>query len=222
MKPALTAGKLSSCNDKVSWQYGLDDIRKTNPALFEQTVQAQIAANSNVGSAIFTLPDGKKKTIYRSSFLNKAPGCINELVEKGGVRSVVNLYNKGDLDSHTQLSIEEKEHFQKAGAQIYTDVLNYQYKFKEVKKEKIIEKVAEIISVVKSVPGNVLMHCYGGMHRTGLVFAVMQKCFNKVPLEQVLNEYHCHVAYESEEKAGGRHKDNEELIRDYPCEKLSK
>jgi len=220
-KPALTAGKLSSCSDSVAWSYGLDEIRKSNPELFEKTVQEQVAANPNVGSGVFTLPDGTKKTIYRSSFLSNAPACIKELVSKGGVRSVVNLYNMGDLESHTQLSIDEKAQFQKAGAQVYTDILNYQYKFKEVKKERIIDKVAEIVSVVQSVPGNVLMHCYGGMHRTGLVFAVMQKCFNKVPLAQVLNEYHCHVAYENEERAGGRSKDNEEVIRDFPCDKLS-
>lgn len=219
--PGLSAVKFKHCKDTVFWGYDLDDVQKNNPAEFERRVQEQVTKATNAGSAQFKWKDGTQKNIYRGSFIADAPLCIQDLVKDGGVRSVMNLYNMGDLKSHDALAVREKALFQKEGAGTYVNILNYTHKFKDQKKEQIFDKLAEIISTVKALPGNVFLHCYGGMHRTGLVFGVMQKCLNKIPLDQVIGEYRCHVAYESETRQGGRHAENEEVLRDFPCEKLT-
>lgn len=214
----LQLPRVKECNELNFWG-DLEPIRQTDVERFIQLVTEQVTQNNNFSGAKFTFPSGVTKDVYRSSMLSENEACINTLAKERGVESIVYLYS-GSIKTHTGLSDKERVVFKKAGGKQYVHILNYDYKFDEAKKEDIVAKVKEIVLAIQNAPGNVLVHCFGGMHRTGLVFAVMQKCLNKLPIESVLNEYKCHVAWESELRPGGYSKDNEEVIRDFECKIL--
>ncbi len=56
------------------------------------------------------------------------------------------------------------------------------------------------------------------MHRTGIVWGVIQKCIAKMNINDVLNEYRCNVGYESESNPGGFKINNEIVIKNFPCD----
>jgi len=212
--------KPSVCDDRVIWRYDMEEMAKKDHALFEKEVESNARLTSNMGGAKFTFPSGVEKKVFRSSFMAGKKECLAHLIKKEEVHTMMNYY-QGSLKSGEPLSSEEKDLFSELGGKLYVRSLNYQYDFKKMPKEKIMDKVAEIIRTIEYAPGNVLIHCYGGIHRTGVVFGVMQKCLNKIPVEDVLNEYKCHVAWEDETKPGGYEIDNEVVIREFPCERLN-
>ena len=246
------------CNDKVHWGYDLGKLRKTNFPEFERLVVYNVAETSNMGASRFHFPSGIK-TVYRSSFLSgkvfkgavpykkiekgdypegKVVGgarqCLQHLVEKENIRQIVNLYD-GSFKTKYALSFWEKNLFLKTTLDKngrfghYTQIKDFDYDLEERGAERIYKDVINIIAQIASVPGNALIHCYGGMHRTGVVFGVMQKCLNgpknksenkKFVTEVIHNEYKCHTAYQNEEKKGGYHIENMTVIRNFPCERL--
>jgi hypothetical protein len=219
-KPALRVPSVEGCSDRVVWNEQLDSIRKTDPAKFESMVAEQVTRDTNFGATRIPLGKGRFKEIYRSSFTHKSPGCLEKLVKDRKVTSIINLYS-GEIENNVQMTREESSLFQKFGGKQYLRVLNYDYRMPDTEaQETIYQKVREAISLVKQAPDNVLMHCYGGQHRTGIVFAVIQKCLNRVPIEEVIREYRCHTAWESAEKPGGAKPENEKAIREFPCSSL--
>ena len=252
-KPAI-------CNDKVHWSYTLGELRKTNFGEFERLVVLNVAETSNMGAAKFRFPSGIK-TVYRSSFLSgkifsgkipydkiqkgtfpegkvkgKARQCLQHLVEKANIRQIVNLYD-GSFKSKYVLSYWEKNNFLRSTKNKqgsfghYTQIKDFDYDLEERGAERIYNDVIAIIAQIASVPGNALVHCYGGMHRTGIVFGVMQKCLNgpknksqnkKFVKEVVDKEYKCHTDYQTPKKKGGYHQENMTVIENFPCDRLYK
>ncbi len=218
--------RIAACSDAVAYDPGLDAIRKTDPERFDRAVTESTTLNTNLGAATFPFGTGKK-VVFRSSFLSRSPACVEELVGRRGVGTVVNLYT-GDLQSAADLTVEEQALFRKAGLRSYLQVLGYDYKFSHLRgeeraarKAEIVGRIAEVVRQVAAAPGNVLIHCYGGIHRTGLVFGIMQKCLAHVPLDRILEEYRCHAGWKSEEARGGADPQNEEILRDFDCALLS-
>ena len=256
----LTVQKPGICSDKVHWGYDLGKLRKTNFPEFERLVVLNVAETSNMGASKFHFPSGVK-TVYRSSFLSgktfsgqvpykkiekgnypqgkvvgDARKCLKHLVEKENIRQIVNLYD-GSFKSKFVLSFWEKNHFLRASMDKnghfgdYTQIKDFDYDLEERGAERIYNDIIKVIAQIASVPGNTLIHCYGGMHRTGIVFGVMQKCLNgpknktenkKFVSEVVHNEYKCHTAYQNAEKKGGYHIENMTIIRHFPCDRLHK
>ncbi|MBG07877.1 MAG: hypothetical protein CME68_03915 [Halobacteriovoraceae bacterium] len=252
-KPAI-------CDDNVHWSYTLGKLRKTNFGEFERLVVLNVAETSNMGAAKFHFPSGVK-TVYRSSFLSgkifsgkipydkiqkgifpegkvkgKARQCLQYLVENADIRQIVNLYD-GSFKSKYVLSYWEKNNFLRSTKDKqgsfghYTQIKGFDYDLEERGAESIYKDVIAIIDQIASVPGNALIHCYGGMHRTGIVFGVMQKCLNgpknksqnkKFVKEVVGQEYKCHTDYQSAEKIGGYHQENMTVIEKFPCDRLHK
>ena len=248
------------CNDNVHWSYTLEKLRKTNFGEFERLVVVNVAETSNMGAAKFRFPSGVK-TVYRSSFLSgkifsgkvpyekikeglfpegkvkgKARQCLQHLVEKANIKQIVNLYD-GSFKTKYVLSYWEKNNFLKSTKDkqgsfgTYTQIKDFEYDLEEVGLERIYRDVISIISQIASVPGNTLIHCYGGMHRTGVVFGIMQKCLNgpenrsqnkKFVKEVVEREYKCHTDYQNAEKKGGYHQENMTVIENFPCDSLHK
>ncbi|MBF0301075.1 MAG: tyrosine-protein phosphatase [Oligoflexia bacterium] len=178
----------------------------------------QVLKQNNMGASIVKFASGNK-TVYRSSFLSGSESCISDLVKDGGVKTIVNLYG-GEIENQNALAIKERGLLQKSGGDLYVNILNYDYKFSKNPKETIFKKIKIIIKQIEMSEGNVLIHCYGGVHRTGIVYGVIQKCINKLPIETVIQEYKCHTAYENSEKVGGYESENEVVIREFPCDGL--
>tara|TARA_Y100001954_G_scaffold52647_1_gene56057 strand:+ start:21645 stop:22436 length:792 start_codon:yes stop_codon:yes gene_type:complete len=248
------------CNDDVHWSYSFGKLRKTNFGEFERLVVVNVAETSNMGAAKFRFPSGVK-TVYRSSFLSgkifsgkipyekikkgsfpegqakgKARQCLQHLIEKANIRQIVNLYD-GSFKTKYVLSYWEKTNFLRSTKDkqgsfgTYTQIKDFDYDLEERSAESIYKDVISIIAQIESVPGNALIHCYGGMHRTGIVFGVMQKCLNgpknksqnkKFVKEVVDKEYKCHTDYKNAEKKGGYHQENMTVIENFPCDRLHK
>lgn len=216
---SVRAEKVESCTDSNHWDYEIEKEKGAFSEASQQKIVKNVLESQNMGAAIFTFPGGRKKTVYRGSFMTGNPTCIQNLVKTKGVESIVNLYS-GDIGAHIQLANDERLIFEKAGGHSYFQVLNYDYKLARTPENTVINKVVEIIKTIESAPGNVFVHCFGGIHRTGIAFAVMQKCLNKLPIEQVISEYRCHALYENEARQGGRKEENELVIQHFPCNLL--
>jgi protein-tyrosine phosphatase len=211
---------VADCSDRVVWNPELDAIRKADPAKFDQMVAEQVTRDTNFGSAVVQTGEKSEKELYRSSFTNKSPACLENLVKKRKVTTIINLYS-GEIPNNIQMTQEESSLFQKFGGKQYLRILNYDYRMPDSSAQNAIyEKAREVITLVRHAPDNVLMHCYGGQHRTGIIFGIIQKCLNHAPIEDVIAEYRCHTAYENEKKPGGSKAENEKAIREFPCESL--
>jgi hypothetical protein len=174
------------------------------------------------------------------SVLKQVPGeqdhkvaCMKDLVEKEGLAKIVN-YDELDWESAIHLTSEEKALF--SGLNPLGDYWEFtpangrtfQYKFNKGKGATLAEKKRDVMGMVASIvreiegdpskSGSVYIHCYGGHHRTGTVWGVLQKCVGRMPVENIIAEYKCHIGYESAQNPGGYHPDNEALIREFPCE----
>jgi hypothetical protein len=158
--------------------------------------------------------------------------CMKSLVKEHGLSKILN-YDELDWPSAENLTREEKEsllrHQPKAQYWKFNDSVGrtFQYKISKVpgqdesaKKRFIFDDIARIIREIEGIRedrGSVYIHCYGGHHRTGAVYGVLQKCIGKLSVDQAIEEYRCHIGYESEERRGGQHPDNETVIREFPC-----
>jgi len=63
--------------------------------------------------------------------------------------------------------------------------------------------------------GSILIHCAGGMHRTGMLFALIRRYVNDDPIEDILDEYKRHVAWVDAGTPGGFEELNEKFIREF-------
>lgn len=222
----LQADIPQSCNTIVPLGRDLKEIKKTNPELFYSTVKRWVTKYNNLGGSLFNFPKGAKKVVYRSSFLSGQPQCVSDLVKDKNVQSVVMLYS-GDNSTYKSMLAKETDLFQASGAISYLRVLDYDIPDTDATEgldrkvvEKIFPTVTNIVKEISTLPGNVLIHCYGGMHRTGILYGVMQKCLNKLPIDLIIDEYRCHTAWQSPEKPGLAWKAHEDIFREFPCEML--
>jgi hypothetical protein len=179
------------------------------------------------------VPDGVLVQQKGESDRNRA--CMSSLVANEGLSKIVN-YDELDWPSAKKMTSQEREMLMSLNPKAKyweftpTQGRTFQYKFAkgkgetpEQKKRDVMTMVASIIREIEGDPsslGSVYIHCYGGHHRTGAVWGVLQKCMGRMPVEDVINEYKCHIGYESAERPGGYHADNEALIREFPCEEF--
>ena len=157
---------------------------------------------------------------------------MRSLVKDHRLSKIVN-YDELDWPSAKNLTAEERESLlrfnPKAAYWKFNDLIGrtFQYKISKVpgnddqaRKRFIFDDLARIIREIegrREDTGSVYIHCYGGHHRTGVVYGILQKCIGGLPVEKVIEEYRCHIGYESEDRRGGQHPDNETVIREFPC-----
>ncbi len=72
----------------------------------------------------------------------------------------------------------------------------------------------------KAPKGNLHVHCGGGMHRTGMVVGVIDRCLNGTPMDRIEADYKRHVGWRSPQTPGGFEKANVAFIRDFDCKLL--
>ncbi|MFK7974345.1 MAG: hypothetical protein AB8B66_05745 [Rickettsiaceae bacterium] len=180
------------------------------------------ALHNNVDGSRFDFPNGPKD-VYRSAVLHSSIPCLKELVQNRGVRHIVHFEIpflgdnkfKGELWQDT-----EKRYFEQLAENLgditYTNITEYDYKNESP--GTIVKRVAEIIRKIQALDdGAILIHCLGGEHKTGIVYGVMQKCINNVPISIIESEYKCHTAWRSDSKPGGYKRENIDVIRNFPC-----
>jgi len=63
--------------------------------------------------------------------------------------------------------------------------------------------------------GNILVHCCGGMHRTGMIVAIIRRYVNDDPIDVIMADYKRHVDWKDAKRPGGYEALNEKFIREF-------
>lgn len=125
------------------------------------------------------------KKVFRSSYLSFNPQCIEYLIKHENIKDVYNVAILSEMSrKHLNLylmSIEQTIFVEQNIGYHKIDVMHNE------------EKFIEYIKIIANSKDNILVHCFGGIHRTGKVMGILQKCYNKVPIEEVIKEYKKHA-----------------------------
>ena len=221
--------------------------KKVLGVLFWRMVRSVLIEGNNNNLGAVTLKGrtyvdkaGKRRPVvlFRSALtpFPEAPGsCFQSLLDAGGVRHVVNLFD-GEIPAADLVAGETRAAAQ-AGASYTTasddaggygtwrDTLRSHYDDPE-KRQKATMSVARLIReqilAPKGAPpaGNVHIHCGGGMHRSGMIAGIVERCINGEPMANVETHYRYHVGYRDAEHPGGLEEGNLRFIREFDCKLL--
>jgi hypothetical protein len=178
--------------------------------------------------------DGQTKPllIFRSAVMTDAdqPGsCLHSLFEHAEIRHVINLY-AGTFPLHDFIAAEQKvaagagvSHHSEAGRnrpwrKLIEDAGDYQEN-KQIAQQRVAELINTQVFRPNGKPpeGNILIHCGGGMHRTGMVFGILRRCINKDSKETIEAEYRTHTDFISDSEPCGFEPLNLQFIQDFDC-----
>lgn len=184
--------------------------------------------------------DGSPLLVFRSAFTpdpDVTGSCYQSLIQAAKVRHVVNLYDgeipTADLEAAERASVESAggtyDTVRDAGGDIagWRDLLRKHGDDPEAQ-ARAEAAVAELINTRILAPsgtspqGNVHIHCGGGMHRTGMVIGVLERCINNTPMEEITEAYRHHVSWQSPEVPGGAEPENLEFIESFDCSLLNR
>ena len=180
--------------------------------------------------------DGRPVVLFRGGITPSpaAPGsCYRSLVEGGGVRHALNLYS-GEMPTQ-DLDDAERKTIEAVGGTYYLGRLDKSggghwrsmMRSDPSKTGEAMKIVGRLINERVLRPGgerpqgNILLHCGGGMHRTGMVVGVIQRCLNGVAPEIVESQYRHHTAWQSPERPGGFEQENLDFIQAFDCSLLN-
>ena len=191
--------------------------------------------NNNIGAIIlkgyyWTDKNGRKQplTIFRTAFTpfpKDKSSCFRSLLENGKVKHVINLYD-GDMNLNDLIK-EEKEASKESGASyVRTADLNYGHWRGTIRKhpEKGPELTRATNSVVRLIKeqifnpqgktprGNILIHCGGGMHRTGMIIGILMRIINNNSKKLIIDTYKYHTGYRNKQITGGFEQGNLDFI----------
>lgn len=161
---------------------------------------------------------------------NEPGSCVHSLLRYGQVRHVVNLYAgpmpTSDLEVAERQATQDvrgtyflarasrpevaqwREHLREHGEKVYGEV------------SKTVARIIneEILKPNGGPPkGNVHLHCGGGMHRTGMIMAILDRCINGAEATYIEADFRRHVAYRSEEFPGGFEQANLDFVYAFDC-----
>jgi hypothetical protein len=217
--------------------------------LFWRMVRAVLIEgnNNNLGAiplAGHTWIDGtgavRPVVVFRSG-ITPAPAadgsCFRSLLEDGHVRHVVNLFD-GKIPVADLIEGERTAAVAHGASYVYAtddagtgygrwrDALKEHYD-DPAQRDQAFRAIARLVREQILFPGgaaprgNVHLHCGGGMHRSGIIAGIIERCVNHAPMEQVLAHYRFHVAYQDEARPGGYEAGNEQVLRDFDCALLA-
>ncbi len=177
--------------------------------------------------------NGDALRLHRTGF-TPAPGaagsCVRALIEHGGVRHIVNLY-AGPMPT-SDLDAAERAAIAAVGGSYYTarDDASAQSWREDLHDDAAFAAaeaaVARLIRRAVLRPGGELprgalhIHCGGGMHRTGMVVGVLQRCLGGANDATVESAYRHHVGWQSDAEPGGFERGNLDFIQRFRCELL--
>lgn len=184
-----------------------------------------------------TTAEGRPLMVYRTG-ITPTPAaegsCFRSLVEAGGVRHGVNLYAGAiptrDLDEAEQRTLEDVGGTYFLGRTLDPGSSSWRAMMREdpAKTAQAMQAVARIVNEQilrpggRAPKGHVLVHCGGGMHRTGMVVGVIQRCINGDPPEVIERQYKRHTAWRSDADPGGFEQENLDFVSQFDCGLLVK
>jgi len=194
----------------------------------------EIRTDDNVG-AFYLNKITPPRLMFRSGTmvnLQNSDSVYRNLIDQANVKHVVNLYcgpfPLGDIYE------QEKKIVEKNGGTYHDErkvkpsrkwrYLIQKEKNYENQKEEAFRIVAGVIKDILLPKGrrpkdgeNVLLHCGGGMHRTGMIVGIIRKVFSDAKMEDILKDYRKHVAYRDENFTGGFEPLNQKFIQEFPA-----
>lgn len=223
-----------------------DFLKKLEKILSKRLIRNLLIEGKSINLGAFRIKgyywtdeNGKKQPLvaYRSGITpwpKRPNSCYRSLLTNGHIKKIINLYD-GSVPIKDHLTME-MEVAQEMGIN-YIDATDPQHGFphfrslveKEVdyndpvKRKEAMDGVARLImdGILRpdgeAPKGNVYYHCAGGMHRTGIVSGVIQRCVNGMDMETIQKSYAHHVAYENEEIKGGFEELNLRFIKEFDC-----
>ena len=211
--------------------------RQLIDTLFWRMVLTQIIDGDlhNLGATrLGNLTDGAGKPLLllRTAFTAQpaaTDSCVHSLIATAKVRHIVNLYS-GPMPTQ-ELEASERQVIQAAGGSYYSARDDPHGNWREdlrqgdaaQARQTAVAAVAEVIKTQILRPngaapkGSVAIHCGGGMHRTGMIFGVFERCINQTPWPEVVAGYQRHVGYRSSSERGGFEEQNLKFIEEFDC-----
>lgn len=182
--------------------------------------------NNNLGAIVlknhfWTDKNGRKQplVIFRTAFTpfpQKKHSCFSTLLKNGKIKHIINLYD-GEMNLKDLIKAERETSERYGATYVRTAELNYGYWRSAIRKHpekgpelsKATDAVARLIREQilkpkgKAPRGNILIHCGGGMHRTGMIVGILMKVFNNATDDLIINTYKYHTGYRNKENTGG-------------------
>jgi len=173
--------------------------------------------------------------LFRTGLMTDAdqPGsCMQTLLKKARIKHVINLY-AGTFPLHDFIATEER--VAKAQGASYHNEAKIHRRWRDLIEDQegyqknqltAMQALADLINTQILHPGggeprgNILVHCAGGMHRTGMTFGVLQRCINGTSMDEIEKCYKCHTAYRSAEEPAGYEELNVRFIEEFDCSLL--
>tara|TARA_B110000503_G_C7169209_1_gene423454 strand:- start:277 stop:1044 length:768 start_codon:yes stop_codon:yes gene_type:complete len=196
-------------------------IAKEDP-LFEQLFKIHVAKFNNITGSIIKFKNGQKE-VYRSAILSENIALLSELVKERNIKTIVVLTTSKIFNINPWID-KERSIFSALGGTQFLHILDFDSHFNIQNESEVHLVNAMIVSIVKLITNadsNVLIHCLGGEHKTELVFEVMQKCLNKVDVNNIIQRYKCHTGWVNNTNPGGFRENNVKFILDFPCDLIN-
>ncbi|MEE2959237.1 MAG: tyrosine-protein phosphatase [Myxococcota bacterium] len=193
--------------------------------------------DDNVGAVVLKGYE-KPVVLFRSGTLvgsDTPKSSLKNLINKGNVSNVVNLY-AGHFPLHDLIAQEAEicgtmdvgHHNERLAnpPRQWRKLLDDEQTF-EANKEKAMNIVSHVIKDIlmpqNEVPkGNILVHCGGGMHRTGMIVGIIRRYCNNDSMEDIVADYKRHVAWRSKDDQGGYEDLNIRFIKEFDLSVLEK
>jgi protein-tyrosine phosphatase len=203
------------------------------------------ANNNNFGALVlkdkyWTDKKGNRRplTIFRIAFTPDPQGensCYRSLLTEGHVKHVINLYD-GEMYVDDLVAAERAAAEELGASYVRTAELDYgpwrdtirKHPEQGPEREKATQNVVRLIKEQILMPageppqGNILIHCGGGMHRTGMIIGILQKAINNASMEDIEKTYRYHVGYRDDSQKSGFEQGNLDFINEFKKEYLNK
>ena len=219
-------------------------LKPLRSAMMWGLVRALIIAGDNNNFSAVTLPTlrtaaGRPVILFRSGLTphpDQADSCFASLVGAGGVRHVVNLYAgpmvTADLEASERKALEASGGRYFLAREAPAGMANWRDDLRHSEdtagRQAATAAVAQLINEQILRPGgaaplgNVHVHCGGGMHRTGMVVGVVDRCLNGTAMATIAADYKRHVGWRSAAQPGGFEPDNLRFIESFDCGLLAR
>jgi len=195
-------------------------------------IHFELRRDDNFSAHLLTkIPNCPNVILYQSATmvdLGKERSLYRNLVKKGNLKHVANIYAGpfplGDVYEEEKKIIEQNGGiFQDERAERPSRKWRYLIQKPQDYEKQKRHAMTIVAGVIKSIllpkgkllEGNILVHCGGGMHRTGMIIGIIRKAFSDATMEEIIDNYRFHVGYKDEQFTGGAEPLNIKFIQEF-------